>query len=731
MKKSNKKIPTLNLPPAIKKDVLVVLVFALAFLTLLSFFNLAGATGHFLTNLWHIILGDLSFLIPLILIFIGYLTINNFAYQNNASKFLGVLFFIFSLGGLWTLFSDTANSSLFDGQGGGIFGYLAAIPLIKIAGFYGALIILLALFIIALLLFLETPIIILWHKISLKKIFGHLKEKFSHSAQISDSDAESEIVTDVGFEQKNIEFSSAADETVPSNASSEPNSSSFNLNLNHKKNYPKIDLPLSLLADRNSKPTSGDVKNNQEIVKNTLRYFGIDVEMGEISVGPTVTQYTFKPEAGIKVAQITTLSNDLALALAAHPIRIEAPIPGKSLIGVEVPNQKIATVSLKEILLTDSFKKRESNLMMALGKDVAGNPWLANIDKMPHLLVAGATGSGKTVCLNTIIVSLLYQNQPDELKLILIDPKQVEMTQYNNIPHLITPVITNIKDTITALRWAVKEMEDRFKTLALSGKRNIAAYNQSRTTEKMPYLIIIIDELADLMVMAPHDMEQTIIRLAQKSRAVGIHLVLATQRPSVNVITGLIKANITSRIAFAVASSADSRTILDYSGAEKLVGRGDMLYLTADLSKPKRIQGAYVSDEEIERIVAYLKQKGEPEYNEAITQPQSNLPLETYTFDDGDNDELLPEAKEIIIKAGKASASYLQRRLGIGYARAARLLDLLEEQGIIGPAQGSKPREILNAPEDWTQDEELNKLEQAHQDLKENEASENINLNEN
>ena len=423
--------------------------------------------------------------------------------------------------------------------------------------------------------------------------------------------------------------------------------------------------------------------------------------------------------AGVKVSQITTLSNDLALALAAHPIRIEAPIPGKSLVGIEVPNQKIALVTLKEILSSEDFKKRTSHLFIALGKDVAGAPQLADLEKMPHLLVAGATNSGKTVCLNSVIISLLYQNQPDELKFILIDPKQVEMTQYNNVPHLICPVITEVKETINALRWAVKEMEDRFKTLALAGKRNIDAYNQT-ARERMPYLIIVIDELADLMSIAANDIEPAIIRLAQKARAVGIHLIVATQRPSVNVITGLIKANITSRIAFSVAASTDSRTILDHAGAEKLLGRGDMLFISADLSKPKRIQGAYLSDQEIDKVVNYLKQTGEPEYNDAVTQKQISVDsgVTGFIFDDSD-DDLLEEAKDIILKSGKASASYLQRRLSIGYARAARILDLLEERGIVGHANGSKPRDVLIGRDDYEQDQTLHQLEQAHEELEE------------
>jgi S-DNA-T family DNA segregation ATPase FtsK/SpoIIIE len=391
------------------------------------------------------------------------------------------------------------------------------------------------------------------------------------------------------------------------------------------------------------------------------------------------------------------LSNDLALALAAHPIRIEAPIPGKALVGVEVPNQVKAVVSLKEILLSKNYKERKSNLNMALGKDVSGASWIFDITKMPHLLVAGATNSGKSVCLNTIIVSLMYQNTPDDLRFIMVDPKRVELVGYNGMPYLMAPVITDVPKTINALKWCLNEMDRRFDILSQSGQRNIQLYNEAHEI-KMPYLVFVIDELADLMVAASKDIEGSIIRLAQMARAVGIHLILATQRPSVDVITGLIKANMPARIAFSVASSTDSRTILDSLGAEKLLGRGDMLFMNAELSKPVRLQGAYMSDEEIRKIVKYVKAKGgKPVYQSGITERQKVSGIGGIGLDgiSGDEDELLAEARETVVNMGKASASLLQRKLRIGYARAASILDQLEEAGVIGPSNGAKAREIL------------------------------------
>ncbi|MDD5109967.1 MAG: DNA translocase FtsK [Patescibacteria group bacterium] len=464
-----------------------------------------------------------------------------------------------------------------------------------------------------------------------------------------------------------------------------------------RRNPRKLDLPLTLLNGQAGKPTSGDIKANQYIIEKTLKNFGIEVEMGEVSVGPTVTQYTFKPAEGVRLSKIVSLSDNLALALAAHPIRIEAPIPGRSLVGIEVPNQTTAVVPLHDVLDSSEFRQRKTNLMVALGTDVKGKPWLADLGKMPHLLIAGATGSGKSVCINAVILSLIYQNGPDDLKFIMVDPKRVELPIYNSIPHLITPVITDVKKTVSALRWCIHEMERRFDTLAAVHKRDIGAYNQAVET-KMPYLVVVIDELADLMAAAGPEIEGSIIRLAQMSRAVGIHLVIATQRPSVDVLTGLIKANITTRIAFSVASLVDSRTILDMSGAEKLLGRGDMLYLSAEIAKPKRLQGAYAMDGEIKRVIDHLKTQAQPEYDQTVVEIQT----EGNGWESGNGggedeagDELLSAATDVIVRAGKASASLLQRRLRVGYARAARILDLLEQRGVVGPADGAKPREVM------------------------------------
>jgi len=441
----------------------------------------------------------------------------------------------------------------------------------------------------------------------------------------------------------------------------------------------------------------GDTEANALKIQKTLEKFGIDVEMGETKVGPTVTQYTFRPAEGVKLSRITTLSNDLSLSLAAHPIRIEAPIPGKSLVGVEVPNRAKAIVGLREILEDQAFKDRKNNLFVVLGKDVAGTSWLYDLTRMPHLLVAGATNSGKSVCLNSIIVSLLYQNNPEDLRFIMVDPKRVELPTYNGIPHLLTPVITDVNKTINALKWCLNEMERRYDILNKAGKRNIQSYNQG-AKEKMPYIVFIIDELADFMMTSGKEMEAAIIRLAQMSRAIGIHLILATQRPSVDVITGLIKANIPARIAFSVASAIDSKTILDCSGAEKLLGKGDMLFSAAEMSKPKRLQGAYLSDEEINRVTQYIKEKsGAADYVDGVTDRQKVSGIAGIGLDgiSGDEDQLLAEAREIVVNMGRASTSLLQRRLRIGYSRAASILDALEEAGVVGPSNGSKPREIL------------------------------------
>jgi S-DNA-T family DNA segregation ATPase FtsK/SpoIIIE len=720
----------LEIPPAIKRDVFIIFIFLLSLFSLASLFNLTGKAGQFLDQLWQWIFGWGWWVWPFLLLIIGYLMINKERLQIRFFRWLGLFLFVLAYSGLlhFLVGSENLADAAKEGTGGGYLGFLLTAPLIKITGFWGALLILIFLLLLSLLFFFEKTLAELKDAFSRPSLtlFNNFKGKIKDAT----NDVEPEEIDEaIGFEQKEIvdadfsEKKSGPSASVPATFSAVTGNELFPETKHH---YARIDLPLELLNDKSTVPNSGDIKSNQEVIRRTLQYFGIEVEMGEVSVGPTVTQYTFKPASGVKVAQITTLSNDLALALAAHPIRIEAPIPGKSLVGIEVPNQKIALVGLKDIIKSPEFKNRKSNLTFVLGKDVAGQPWVYDLGKMPHLLLAGATGTGKTVCLNSIIISLLYGNQPDELKFIMVDPKRVELPSYNNIPHLLSPVIVEVKKTIHALQWATREMDRRFQILSNENKRNIAAYNETYKNEKLPYIIIVIDELADLMATAANEVESSIVRLAQMARAVGIHLVLATQRPSVEVLTGLIKANITSRIAFTVGSLVDSRTILDCSGAEKLLGRGDMLFMTPELSKPKRLQGAFVSDDEIERVVAYLKEKGKPEFDASITEKQSGGD-ESFGGHGFENDDpLVEEAKGVVVKTGKASASYLQRRFSIGYSRAARILDLLEEKGVVGPANGSKPREILINKMDLVTDDYLAAHDVPTEEIIEGE--ENLNL---
>lgn len=453
--------------------------------------------------------------------------------------------------------------------------------------------------------------------------------------------------------------------------------------------------PIDLLNESGTRAKAGNVPKNVEAIQKTLEQFGIEVAMGDVNIGPTVTQYTLKPSVGVKLNQITSRSQDIALALAAHPIRIEAPIPGKAAVGIEVPNKVAATVTLREILQSPSFKDVKSNLRLALGRDSAGEAITVDLKSMPHLLIAGSTGSGKSIAINAIITALLYQNSPEQLKMILVDPKRVEFTAFNDIPHLITPVIVEPDKTVNTLKWAITEMERRLKLFQDVGSRDIASYNAKNPREPLAYIVIVIDELADLMAQSAKEVEGGIVRIAQLARAVGMHLIVATQRPSVDVITGLIKANIGTRMAFAVASQIDSRTIIDSSGAEKLLGKGDMLFLSPKFgNQPKRIQGCLITEDEIKKVADYLREASPPQYDEGILAFQAKPTGGAVGGGDVD-DDLFDEAKDVVINAGKASASLLQRRLRVGYARAARLLDLLENQGIIGQADGSKPRDVL------------------------------------
>jgi S-DNA-T family DNA segregation ATPase FtsK/SpoIIIE len=461
--------------------------------------------------------------------------------------------------------------------------------------------------------------------------------------------------------------------------------------------------PITLLNQKQDKADAGDVNGNAKIIHDTFANFKIEVDMEGANIGPRVTQYTLKPPADVKLTKITALENNLALDLAAHSIRMEAPIPGKRAVGIEVPNVKAATVRISSLLASNEWADIDGPLAFAIGKDITGKAVVADLSVMPHLLIAGQTGSGKSVMINTLITSLLYGNSPADLKLILVDPKQVEMGPYNELPHLLAPVINEPEKCISALKWAVAEMDRRLRAMAEVGKRNIGEYNEIKDGEGMPYIVIIIDELADLMMMAARDVESLVVRLAQKSRAAGIHLVLATQRPSVDVITGLIKANIPARIAFTVASQIDSRTIIDQMGAEKLLGRGDMLLLTSDMPKPKRIQAAYIENTEIGKVNDFIRMQRPPQYDdEVVSQPVQlgggkkggHLMSNDNSGTDAD-DNLWRDAVSVVIDNHKASTSLLQRRLRIGYGRAARLIETMEEQGIIGSADGSRPRDVL------------------------------------
>ena len=465
--------------------------------------------------------------------------------------------------------------------------------------------------------------------------------------------------------------------------------------------------PLELLGKVPKKALKGGAKaltDTATKLQKTLYSFGVSAKVENVSVGPAITRYELKPAEGVRVSKIANLADDIALNLAAETIRIEAPIPGKQAVGIEVPNKEKEAVHLREVLESEEFENNKSKLTVALGKDVAGNIQLADIAKMPHVLIAGSTGSGKSVCINTIITSIIYNAKPSEVKMVMVDPKVVELSVYNGIPHLLIPVVTDPKKAAGALAWAVQEMDNRYNLFATKGVRDIKGYNKAIEKEegmgKLPQIVIIVDELADLMMVAAKDVEESICRLAQKARAAGMHLVIATQRPSVDVITGLIKANVPSRIAFAVSSQVDSRTILDSVGAEKLLGKGDMLFFPAGAPKPIRVQGAFVSDEEVEKIVGFIKQNGTANYSEDILETIENnnkteKELIQEQAEDDDTDPFLMDAIDAVVEQGQASTSFIQRRFKVGYARAGRIIDQMEERGIISGYQGSKPREVL------------------------------------
>jgi len=738
-----------SMDPETARGILTIALVVVGIISLLALFNTAGSFGVMWAKAVASLFGWGAYLFP-VLLFVSalaiYLNRHGRHKQDDADDddtlrpvveartLVGIAILTLSLTGIFHIFIpvEQSLSTISTGRGGGYIGLVLGYPLLSFLGFWGAIIILIALLLIG---------ILVTFNISLSSIVARVREMQAKKADQQQANREdlkvkvnelaegapeaSKIKLNNPFKKfaiTEVEESGTLDTTPGAKSGGAKEGSTVDDDADETEDGSDVDLenefegqvtapkqwvskqpwqapPLDLLSATTPTVDSGNIKQNVQIIKRTLGDFNIDVEMGEVNVGPTVTQYTLRPAVGIKLSQITSLNNDLALALSAPSIRIEAPIPGRALVGVEVPNKATAIVRLKDLIKSDEFQNSKYMLAAALGRDVAGKPIMAEIERMPHMLIAGATGSGKSVAINSLIISLLYRNSPLDLRFIIVDPKRVELAGYNGIPHLLTPVITNYEKAINALKWTVLEMDRRYELLAKAGKRNILEFNARAKNDKLAYLVVVIDELADLMAVAWQDVEASIVRLAQMARAVGIHLVVATQRPSVDIITGLIKANITARIAFAVASQVDSRTILDAAGAEKLLGSGDALFVTADQSKPRRIQGAYVSDAEVKGVVNWIKENtGEPVYHEAVTTQtakQSAFPGETFSGDDGD--ELLDEAEKTVRQAGKASASFLQRRMRIGYARAARILDLLEEKGVVGPGDGAKPREVYGA----------------------------------
>jgi S-DNA-T family DNA segregation ATPase FtsK/SpoIIIE len=697
-----------SLDPGTRKGIFTVFLFLAALLILLSIFGVAGSFGTAVDGFVSQIFGWDKLFVPFFLLAWGYHLVDSDKLPMNASNFIGFVMFFVGLNGLVHVVTFPGLNAEIENEAlqaaAGKMGQLVAEPAISLLGFAGAAVLFAALLVASVLLMFNASLrtvlrvlLAVWK--AAIRVLGLLLIPFKLIFRKKERQAESDVRTDEPFEEEIAEQEEEEDEEAENGAVPSPvqAAGSSPAPKRRRRRRVKIPVPLDLLARRTDRPTAGDIEYNKEVIKKTLRTFGIAVGMGDVSVGPTVTQFTFKPADGVKLTRITALHNDLALALAAHPIRIEAPIPKKSLVGVEVPNKNVALVGLREMFESRAYRERERKMSIpfALGKDVSGMTSIVDLSRMPHMLVAGATGAGKSVCLNILIMHLLYGHGPDDLKLILVDPKRVEFPVYNGTPHLITPVITKREETVNALKWTLREMDRRFDVLSKFGARDIASYNQ-QAADRMPYIVFIVDELADLMVAAGSEVEGPIVRLAQMARAVGIHLVLATQRPSVDVLTGLIKANIPARIAFSVASATDSRTILDQAGAEKLLGRGDMLYQTAEMSAPRRVQGAFVSDEEVRKVVGFLKSAyGPPDYESEVVESARGRTAFGGAFADEDSDPLLGDAMEEIIRAGKASASLLQRRLKVGYARAARLLDLLEREGMIGPGDGAKPREIL------------------------------------
>lgn len=697
-----------DLQPHTKQAIGAVLLLVLALFITLSLFDSAGMAGSAAGLALAALFGKGAYLAPFLCAFYIYALLR--PQENDSvstSKILGIALLFLALFGALNLYAA--------GFGGWV-GAAIELPLTYLMGELATGFVLGALVLIGIFLTFDTGL----------ALPALLKPKAKEeNADIDQLEVAEDEDTTADAEEESAEAEPESD-AAPAKAKGGL-ASSFSLGTKKSAEFVVSSFegsyappPLKLLTRGKGKAKTGDVKANANVIKQTLKNFGIEVEMDQVEIGPTVTRYALKPAQGVKISRIVGLQRELELNLAAGTIRIEAPIPGKSLVGIEVPNIEKASIGLASLLATPQFTDSAHPLYVALGKDITGNPHFANVARMPHALIAGTTGSGKSVMIHNLIVSLLYRNSPEQLRIIMVDPKRVELTLYNGIPHLLTEVITDAKKALLSLKWAVKEMERRYDILQAERVQNIASYHsgvykpakdkfvadgspeeaRAELPESLPYIVIVMDELADLMHTYPRELEAAIVRLAQMSRAVGIHLLIATQRPSVNVITGTIKANIPTRLAMQVASQIDSRTILDQVGAEKLLGQGDMLFLSGELAKPTRLQSAFISEDELKKVIDYLK--NQPDLQELDTidfggseQQNGEESIFGVDLDDEDKDELYEEAKQAVVEANKASTSYLQRKLRIGYSRAARLIDMLEEHSVIGPQDGSKARAIL------------------------------------
>jgi S-DNA-T family DNA segregation ATPase FtsK/SpoIIIE len=689
-----------SVEPKTRHGILAIVSFLIAFFFILAPLGGAGKAGTVSYEFLEYLFGFGFFILPILSVILGL----SFAQETRphfAGTTLGggLLFFLSALG---------LVSALFGEPKGGLIGGFVTAPLLSFFDVYFTVIALAGLLFISLLLIfsagLPRPTLAL---------FRRKKEE-----EITPLPNTTQPAVHV-FSEQNPETKN--ERTVPEKKDDkQKKKDDIGYSFYALRRGIYAPPPLDLLEEENAKPVYGDIKANSNLIKRTLANFGVEVEIDDVSVGPSVARYAIKPAEGVRLAKIVALQDNLALALAAHPLRIEAPIPGKSLVGIEIPNKKKAIVGLRSLLGLADFREARFPLSLALGQGVTGTPFYADLGRAPHMLIAGATGSGKSVAIHSLIISLLYRNSPDMLRFIMIDPKRVELTAYNKIPHLATPVITDAKKAIKALNWAIIEMDRRYGILETVGVRDIDSYHknivakadtkkgsgkETEGPEGMPFIVIIIDELADIMQLYPRELEGGIVRLAQKSRAVGIHLVLSTQRPSVNVVTGLIKANIPSRVALQVNSQVDSRTILDQAGAEKLLGQGDMLYLGSDMAKPVRLQCPFVSEGEIRKVAKYLADSYDTLPSDAVNIESADPVLAKIDLDSmpdkgtgsDEEDEFIDEAQAIVIETGRASTSFLQRRMGLGYARAAKIMDQLEHRGVIGPANGAKPREVYGS----------------------------------